>query len=95
MLAAIALPKFVESRNKARDTAHAANVRVLKSAATTYLANEGKPTNEVIWDKTNESKWGNYIDTWPIDPHKEIEYIVTIDAQGTVRVNTEKNNETP
>ena len=85
LLAAIALPKFVNSRQKARETAHNANVRVLKSAAITYLADKGNPKNEVVWtDGAGES--GEYIDKWPKNPLGDEQYTVTISDKGEITV---------
>ena len=59
VLAAIALPKYNNSKRKSVITAHNANVRVLESAALNYVANGGvAPAGQTI--------------TWPSDPsHKE------------------------
>lgn len=85
LLAAIALPKFVNSRQKARITAHNANVRVLKSAATTYLADKGNPEDRVEW--TNGSgESGEYIDKWPENPLGGNDYKVTITNEGEITV---------
>ncbi|WP_425538786.1 type II secretion system protein [Microaceticoccus formicicus] len=85
LLAAIALPKFVNSRQKARETAHIANVRVLKSAATTYLADEGNPKDGVVWDVESKN-WEKYIDKWPKNPLKSGDYKVTISDKGEITV---------
>lgn len=86
LLAAIALPKFVNSREKARETAHNANVRVLKSAATTYLADKGNPAETKKWSES-EGDWEKYLDEWPKNPKTEGEdYEVEIRTDGTVNV---------
>lgn len=87
LLAAIALPKFVNSREKARETAHNANVRVLKSAATTYLADQGNPEDEVKWTGEEGGDWSKYIDKWPKYQLKDGEnYVVTISNDGVIKV---------
>lgn len=81
ILAAIALPKYAESREKAEITAHNANVRILESAANTYLANEGAPsTGSVSWNAEND-----YVKTWP-KPYKDQAYTVTIGSDGSITV---------
>lgn len=88
LLAAIALPKFVNSRQKARETAHNANVRVLKSAATTYLADKKDPETSVEWSEES-GDWKNYLDKWPDNPIGE-DYTVTISDKGEITVNPDE-----
>lgn len=85
LLAAIALPRFMNSRKVASETAHLANVRVLRAAATTYLANaDGVTTTE--WTSSS-GDWEDYIETWPDNPmDKEKPYTVTINADGKIIV---------
>ena len=90
VLAAIALPKYNNSKRKSVITAHNSNVRVLESAALNYVANGGEA---VTWpDETNSQK--DYIKNYPKVP-KGIEelkdkagqdYTVTITGDGDVTV---------
>lgn len=90
VLAAIALPKYNNSKRKSVITAHNSNVRVLESAALNYVANGGVA---VTWpDETNSQN--DYIKNYPKVP-KGIEelkdkagqdYTVTITEDGDVTV---------
>lgn len=84
ILAAIAVPKLGASRQTAAKTVHEANIKVLTSAATMYIADKGVPSTEnVVWapgggtksseftiDEETESKnmWANYLQEWPKAP---------------------------
>lgn len=63
ILAAIAIPRFSGVQENARIKAHNANVQVLTSAATIYLAEEGNPSTAVSWAAAND-----YINNWPVPP---------------------------
>lgn len=87
LLVAIALPRFTASRQEAAITAHSANVRVLKSAAATYLASEG---GEVTWTAANAGD-NQYVEEWPSVPKNlpgvsQDEYQVNIGSDGTITV---------
>lgn len=82
VLAAIAIPRYNTARKKAANTAHNANVQMLKSAA---VIRQGEPSDqvEITWTKKNHD--GNtYLEKWPeipagADTPKGIkEYTVTI-----------------
>lgn len=78
ILVALALPRFVNSTNKAQITAHNANVRVLKAAATTAVA-EGE--GNFTWSE-NSGNWASYIEEWPENPRdKSIAYTVSYDGK--------------
>ena len=49
ILAAIAVPRFTESRKKAAISAHEANVRTLINAANMYIVDYGFPSGEINW----------------------------------------------
>ena len=101
ILGGIAVPKLSESRVKAAQTAHNANVRTLEGAATMFMAENDLPTGgEVVkWDPkgttNNNDKWALYIQEWPEIPKglKNEEdtavtdpYTVTIKSDGTIEV---------
>lgn len=69
ILAGIAIPKFGESRTKAAQAAHNANVRTLIGIATLYLSEEGVPRGEdspITWGKDgNDDNWKLYLQDWP------------------------------
>lgn len=75
ILAGIAVPKLSESRTRAAQTAHNANVRTLEGAATMFIAENDLPTGEdtVKWDPdgetdNNDNKWALYVQEWPEIP---------------------------
>lgn len=75
ILGGIAVPKLSESRVKAAQTAHNANVRTLEGAATMFMAENDLPTGDedpVMWDPkgttNNNDKWALYIQEWPEIP---------------------------
>ena len=90
VLAAIALPKYNNSKRKSVVTAHNANVRVLESAALNYVANGGAG---VTWpDEAGSHK--EYVKNYPKVPKGITElkdkagqdYTVTITDKGDVTV---------
>lgn len=78
ILAAIAVPRFTESRKKAAISAHEANVRTLINAANMYIAEEGVPNTEhadwsneeevLVWSGDEGQKWTLYLQEWPEIP---------------------------
>lgn len=64
ILAAIAIPKYNKSRIKAAETAHLANVEMLKSAARMKIL-DGDDT--FTW--TNDKYEGDYVEKWPEIPN--------------------------
>ena len=78
ILAAIAVPRFTESRKKAAISAHEANVRTLINAANMYIAEEGVPNTEhddwsdeekaLVWPEGEGQKWKLYLQEWPEIP---------------------------
>ncbi len=78
ILAAIAVPRFTESRKKAAISAHEANVRTLINAASMYIAEEGVPNTEhadwsevekvLVWSGDEGQKWTLYLQEWPEIP---------------------------
>lgn len=85
LLAAIAIPKYKVSKEKAAITAHNANISMLKTAASLKL-NESSSSDGVIKWSEEEGDYKNYIDKWPKVPEgsdkiKGKEYTVTINPQ--------------
>ena len=70
ILAAIAIPKYNKSRIKAAETAHLANVEMLKSAAKMKILDKDE---EFKWpanvDKDGNKTYLNYIEKWPEIPN--------------------------
>lgn len=95
ILAAIAIPRYMAAQERARESAHDANLATLKSAANVALADNGPPAADVTWTKTGTSpatedklKSDKYVDQWPTDPwNLDGEYQVIIDENGDVDVN--------
>lgn len=90
VLAAIAIPRYNTARKKAANTAHNANVQMLKSAAI-LKQSEINDDTPITWTKENHD--GNtYLEKWPeipagadIDTKNYNEYTVTI-TKDTVTV---------
>lgn len=71
ILAAIAVPRFTESRKKAAISAHEANVRTLINAANMYIVDYGLPSDEnssINWTGDEGQKWTLYLQEWPEIP---------------------------
>lgn len=81
ILAAIAIPKYNKSRIKAAETAHLANVEMLKSAARMKILDG---SDEINWSKDSYDK--EYIEKWPEIPNglktDKPEYKVIYDSNG-------------
>lgn len=88
ILAAIAIPKYQQSKKQAAITAHNANVRMLESAATMRLADGVDGVVNWPADKADYSK---YLQKWPEIPkyigHDNDTYTVTIKQNGEITVN--------
>lgn len=69
ILAAIAIPKYNKSRIKAAETAHLANVEMLKSAARMKILDKDESFN---WpddvDENGKKTYLNYMEKWPEIP---------------------------
>ena len=63
ILAAIAIPAFLGQLDNAKQKTHDANVKILKSAAAVYLAENGYPSADVVWDELSDCT--NYMEDWP------------------------------
>ena len=97
ILAAVALPRYNNSRLAAAEAAHKSNVQMLKSAAM-LRRNEMSNTDkkEVNWPKDGDYK--NYVEKWPEIPsglkdssgNTPVGYTVIITPQ-TITVNPEEN----
>lgn len=66
ILAAIAIPKYNKSRVKAAETAHLANVQMLRSAAQLKILDKDEPFN---WTKDTKEKYKDYVEKWPSIPN--------------------------
>lgn len=67
ILAAVALPKYNNSRLAAAEAAHKSNVQMLKSAALVRQNEMEAGENEVNWPDENKD-YANYIEKWPEIP---------------------------
>lgn len=89
VLAAIAIPKYQQSKNEANLAAHKANVHMLESAATMRFS-DGISKDEIKWDGTDEDS-KKYIQSWPKVPEgigkDGSNYIVIIKKDGNISVN--------
>lgn len=92
MLAAIAIPKYKQTKRQAAITAHNANVSMLKTAASVKLNELNTNDSKVTWkgDKNNEKDDSlNYVEKWPevpkgVEELKGKSYIVTIDPENAI-----------
>lgn len=64
ILAAIAIPRYNKSKIKAAETAHVANVEMLKSAARMKILDEDQPFK---WP--DDENYSPYIEKWPSIPN--------------------------
>ena len=93
ILAAIAIPKFTGTQQRARLRAHNSNVRILQSAAQTYIAEKGTPAANMNATDT-ATALAPYVETWPTPPDgtgnstvdAATAYTVTISSAGEVVV---------
>lgn len=96
ILAAIAIPRYNKSKIKAAETAHKANIEMLKSAAELREldSSEGGKSKDFTWTKTNKGDALTYIDKWPEPPqglNKSSEYeIEYTDGNLTIKFGKEK-----
>lgn len=95
ILAAIALPKYNNSRLQAAKAAHKTNVQMLKSAALMRRNDMNSSETEIKWPGTDEN---DYVEKWPKVP-KELKnsngntvesYRVTI-TSNQITVSPEEN----
>lgn len=82
ILAAIAIPRFAGTQDKANQRANAANIATLRSAAELSVAEHGAPTANVTWTAldsgTDPHLAASYLSTWPTPPTGFGAYTVTI-----------------
>lgn len=97
ILAAIAIPRYLSAQERARESAHQANMSALKSAAAIALAENGPPSELTTWDKTEFNKGDSstlgawkpslYVEQWPDSPWSGGEdYTVKITQDGKITV---------
>lgn len=94
ILAAIAIPKYKNSKQKAAIAAHNANVE-MHTTAGTMASSDG--VSGKTW--TSQSDANDYVQKWPEIPkgigHDSESYNVTIDANGHVSVSPGQIKENP
>lgn len=101
VLAAIAIPRYNTARKKAANTAHNANVQMLKSAAI-LRQSEISDGDEINWPE-NKKDMEKYVEKWPEIPAgadvSENSYTVTIKKDiitvepGEIQIQTEKQSD--
>lgn len=88
ILAAVAIPKYQQSRKQAAISAHNANVRMLESAATMRLADG--VNKDVNWPDEKDD-YSKYLESWPNIPNglydAKTQYTVKITKEGNIIVN--------
>lgn len=94
VLAAIAIPKYQQSKNKANIAAHKANVHMLESAATMRFSDG--ISEDITW-KGIDADSKKYIQNWPKVPEgigkDGSNYIVIIKKDGNISVDTSSKEE--
>lgn len=89
VLAAIAIPKYQQSKNEANIAAHKANVHMLESAATMRFS-DGISEEKIVW-KGIDADSKKYVQNWPKVPEgidkDGSNYTVTITKDGNISVN--------
>lgn len=70
ILAAIAIPRYNKSKEKATETAHKANIEMLKSAAQLRELDSGKDgkKEDFVWTKDSQVDALEYLEKWPDGP---------------------------
>lgn len=74
ILAAIAIPRYQKSKNKAKEVAIKSNVSMLSSAAVLRQSDMKNNVKEITWPDGSEKE---YVEQWPKGEAGE-EYVVTI-----------------
>lgn len=77
ILAAIAIPRYQKSKEKARDVAQKSNVSMLTTAATLRQSEMKEGDERVTWNEDNSKDYKDYIEKWPKGEGND-EYVVTI-----------------
>ena len=67
ILAAVALPRYNNSRLAAAEAAHKSNVQMLKSAAMLRRNEMSKTEDKITWPDKDEN-YKNYVEKWPDVP---------------------------
>lgn len=67
ILAAVALPRYNNSRLAAAEAAHKSNVQMLKSAAMLRRNEMSKTDGKITWPD-NKNDYKNYVENWPKVP---------------------------
>lgn len=87
ILAAIAIPRFNNVSETARQNTHQANIDILTSSATLYLAQNGNPAANMDAAATRTALEGVFVQTWPVSPWTGgSAYTVTISSAGVIAV---------
>ena len=93
ILAAIAIPKYQQSKKQAAITAHNANVRMLESAATMRLADG---VDEVVNWPADKADYSKYLQKWPEIPNgldlNQKQYTVNITKEGVITIKPEADS---
>lgn len=66
ILVAIAIPVYGGIQERARDNAHAANIRTLQGVAAMHVSEHGYPDVAKTWAKADDTE---YLDVWPDNPY--------------------------
>jgi len=91
ILAAVAIPRFAGTQDRANQRANQANIATLRSAASLAVAENGNPAAAVTWTSAGNGTAphlrDSYVTTWPTVPAGQGNaYQVGIATDGTVTV---------
>jgi len=88
VLVAIAVPIYNSVTAGARDSAYDANVRILKSAAVMYIAENGVPDGGITFNSTSVGL-DPYLESWPENPLGTGDFVVNIEENGEITIEIE------
>ena len=92
ILVAIAVPIYNSVTAGARESAYEANERILKSAAAMYFAENVIPPEGIEITSTS-GELDAYLESWPENPFGDGEFVVVIDVNGNIDVQTTTEGE--
>lgn len=86
ILAGVAIPRFINVLDQAKDRAHDSNIHTIKSAAQVFFFETGDWPEEGFLNDTYEGDFKNYLDSFPADPFKRPNHYYKIEPDGDVEV---------
>lgn len=81
ILVAIAIPRYLKSKNKAKEVAARSNISMLTTAASLRQSEMGQSSDPVSWPNDSDTK--EYVEQWP-EAYGNDEYSVKITADDII-----------